>query len=141
MRKWFFLFLLLYPTSVAFANPVVYPSPSKIIVLGSAFTLEVSIITILLFFFHLSPVPVFLTLFMGNIGIYLTIFEPVLDMTPNLLVAEMLIVGLEGIFIKLISSLEVFQLETFTQFKWKYAFIVAAVGNIVSYYVGTVMSA
>jgi len=141
MRKWFFLFLLFYPASVAFANPVVIPDPANIIVLGSALFLEVSIMTILLFFLHMSPVPVFLALFAGNLGIYFAVFVPVLDAMLNLLVAEMLIVGLEGTFIKLISLSEIFQLETFTLLKWKSAFIIATVGNIVSYYVGYLMGA
>ncbi len=141
MRKWVLLFLLLYPASIAFANPVIIPDPANIIVLGSAFFLEASIMTILLFFFHMSPVPVFLTLFAGNLGIYFVVFVPVLDANLSLLAAEMLIVGLEGTFIKLISLSEIFQLETFTLLKWKYAFIIAASGNIVSYYVGTVMGA
>jgi hypothetical protein len=89
----------------------------------------------------MSPVPVFLILFAGNLGIYFVVFVPVLDAMISLLVAEMLIVGLEGTFIKLISLSEIFQLETFTQLKWKYAFIIAAVGNIVSYYVGAVRGA
>jgi len=143
MRKWVFLFLLLYPASAALANPVIDPISGLgyFMVLGSAFALEASIMTILLFFAHMSPVPVFFALLAGNLGIYFVVFVPLLDAALSLLVAEMLIVGLEGTFVKLISSFEVFQLETFTQLKWKYAFIIAAVGNIVSYYVGAVMSA
>lgn len=143
MRKWVLLFLLLYPASVAFANPVIDPMSDLpyIIVLGSAFFLEASIITISLFFLSMSPVPVFFALLAGNSAIYFTIFLPVLDANLSLPAAEALIVGLEGIFIKLISLSETFQLETFTSLKWKYAFIIAAFGNIVSYYVGTVMGA
>ena len=86
----------------------------------------------------MSPLPVFLILFAGNICFYFAIFVPILGAITSLLVAEIAIVGIEGTFIKLISLSDIFQLETFTQLKWKYAFIIAAVGNIASYYVGTV---
>ena len=108
-------------------------------VFGSALWLEVSITTIILLFFNLSPVPVFVALLIGNLGVYFGLFGPLLDETTNLLMLEMMIVVIEGTFIKFISLIEAFQLETFTKLKWKYAFLSAAIGNVVSYYVGVVV--
>lgn len=143
MRKWVLLFLLLYPASVAFANPTIGPVTglAYVMVLGSAMGLETSITTILLLFLSMSPVPVFFALLAGNLTIYFAVFLPVLDTNLSLLAAEAIIVGLEGTFIKLLSLSETFRMETFSLLKWRYAFIIAAVGNTVSYYVGTVMGA
>jgi len=144
MRKWSILFLLLCSAGVAFANPIIIDpigGLAYVIVLGSAIGVEVAIITILLFFFDMSPAPVFIALFIGNLTVYFAVFLPLLDAVSNLWVAEGLIVALDGVLIKAISRYELFQLETFTQLKWEYAFLIAAVGNIVSYYVGAVISA
>jgi len=145
MRKWVLLFLLLYPASVAFANPIIIPDPmgglAYVIVLGSAMGLEVSIMAILLFFLSMSPVPVFFALLAGNLAIYFVVFLPILDTNLSLLAAEIIIIGLDGTFIKLLSLSETFRMETFKLLKWRYAFIIAALGNTVSYYVGTVMGA
>jgi hypothetical protein len=51
------------------------------------------------------------------------------------------LLALDGIVIKIICLYDTFQQETFKGLKWEYAFLIAAVGNIVSYYVGAVISA
>ena len=145
MRKWIVLFLLFFPATVAFANPVIVFDPisafAYVMVLGSTLGLEVCITTILLLFFHMSPVPVFFALLIGNLAVYFGVFTVLLDAVPSLLIAEVVIVTIEGAFIKLISFFDRFQLETFTRLKWRYAFISAVVGNVVSYYAGTIISA
>lgn len=145
MRKWIFLFFLSLPATVAFGNPVIVSDPistiAYVMVLGSTLGLEVSITTVLLFFFHMSVVPVFFALLIGNLAIYFGVFVFLLDVVPSLLIAEAVLVAIEGAFIKLISFFDTFQLDTFTLLKWRYAFIIAAVSNVVSYYVGTIIGA
>ena len=53
--------------------------------------------------------------------------------------AEVLIVAVDGIMIKGISLCEMFQEISFKGLKWKYAFLIGMLGNVISYYVGTVM--
>lgn len=143
MKKWVVFIVLLFPATVAFANPVIIPDPLNwvrfVIVFGSSFGSEVLITTIILFFCHMAVVPLLIALFVGNLVIYFIIFQPVLSVTENLLVAEVVIVVVEGAFIKMISSFDTFQLEDFKGLKWRTAFITAVVGNLLSYSAGTVI--
>lgn len=143
MKKWAIFIVLLFPATVAFANPVIIPDPSNwvrlVIVFGSSFGAEVLITTIILFFCHMAVVPLLIALFVGNLVMYFIIFQPALSVTENLLVAEVVIVAVEGAFIKMISSFDTFQLEDFKGLKWRTAFIIAVVGNLLSYSAGTVI--
>jgi hypothetical protein len=142
MKKWVVLIVLLFST-VVFANPVGF-DPFKTIgsffVFGSLLWLETSIITVILFFCHMELVTSFIALFIGNLIIYFAIFLPALSAIDNLLTAEAIIVAVEGIFIKIISRINSFQTEDFKGLKWWTAFIIAAIGNALSYYVGTVIT-
>jgi hypothetical protein len=145
MRKWSVLFLLLCLTDVVRANPVIVPDPLSLIgyvtVLASSITVEVSIVTLILIFFDMSIKPVWLGLFVGNLTIYFVLFLPLFHAISSLLVVEGLIVLADGTLIKIISLFDTFQEEAFKGLKWRYAFLVAAIGNISSYYVGTLMHA
>ena len=144
MKKWLVLIVLLYPAATAFANPVIVFDPFNIIryilVLGSALGLEVLVATIILFFFHIAVVPALIALFAGNLLMYFAIFQPVLSATGNVPVSEAVIITAEGIFIKAISSFDTFRLEDFRGLKWTSAFIISAVGNMLSYGAGSVIS-
>jgi hypothetical protein len=144
MRKWLILIVLLFPAATAFANPVIIFDPIDgvryVIVLGSILGLEVLVTTIILFFCHIAVVPSLIALFTGNLLMYFVIFKPILSATENVPVAEAVIVAAEGVFIKVISLFDTFRLEDFKGLKWRTAFIISAVGNILSYGAGSVIS-
>jgi hypothetical protein len=142
MKKWAVLLILLYPAAAAFANPVNFDPGSWIafvIVFGATFGLEACVITTILFFCHMAAIPSLIALLIGNASIYFIIFKPLLSAVNNVLVAEVLIIVVEGIFIKIISSIDTFQLEDFKGLKWRTAFIASAVGNALSYYSGAII--
>ncbi|MFZ0035006.1 MAG: hypothetical protein WAK60_08485 [Sedimentisphaerales bacterium] len=143
MKKWVVLIALLFPATIAFANPTTpfaqFNWIKSIILFGSCFGLEVLLTTTLLFFCHMAVVPLLIALFTGNIVMYFVIFQPVLSATGNVPASEAVIVAVEGAFIKMISSFGTFQLEDFKGLKWRTAFIIAAAGNLLSYYSGVVI--
>jgi len=143
MKKWVVLIAILFPATVAFANPVIMPVPlnwvRSVILFGSCFGSEVLLTTTILFFCHMAVVPLLIVLFIGNMVMYFVIFQPVLSATGNVLASEAVIVAVEGAFIKMISSFDIFQLEDFKGLKWRTAFIIAVVGNLLSYSAGTVI--
>jgi len=142
-KKWTVFVILLYPAATAFANPVNFDPGSWIafvIVFGATFGLEAFVVTAILFFCRMAIYPSLIALFIGNITIYFIIFKPLLSAVDNVLVAEVLIIIVEGIFIKIISSFDIFQLEDFKGLKWRTAFIASAVGNALSYYSGAIIS-
>ncbi|OQA02541.1 MAG: hypothetical protein BWY69_01023 [Planctomycetes bacterium ADurb.Bin401] len=141
MKKWTALIILLFP-SILYANPIVFDpfgSIRAILVVGSMLWMEAVILTFILCFFRLEIVPLFFALFAGNLAIYFFIFSPILTESDNVLMAEIAIVAVDGIFIKLISRMDFFQMEDFTGLKWHTAFICALIGNALSYYVGSVI--
>jgi hypothetical protein len=81
----------------------------------------------------------FFALFFGDLLLYFVVFLPLLDLMPSLWMAEVLIVAVEGIMIKVISQCEIFWEMDFKKLKWKFAFLIGMLGNVISYYVGTVM--
>ncbi len=134
--------MVLFSTKVAFANPVVFDpigGISSVMVLGSAVTVEVCLVTLLLLFFDMSVKPLFFALFFGNLVLYFVAFLPLLHSLPSLWMAEALIVAADGIMIKVVSLCEIFQGMDFKELKWKYAFLISMLGNSISYYVGAVM--
>jgi len=142
MKKLFIIFLVLFFAKSAFANPVIFDpigSIGTVIVLGGAITVEVCLVTLLLLFFDMSVKPVFFALFFGNALLYFLVFLPLLEVLPSLWMSEVLIVAVDGILIKVISLCEMFWEMSFKGLKWKYAFLIGMLGNVMSYYVGVVM--
>lgn len=139
MKKRFFLILLAGLAGEVFANPIIY-EPTRLIpyiyIVGSCLLVESCIAAFILFFLDLSPKPMAAALFVGNLIIYFTIFRPFYERVDNFFVSEAMIVVLDGILIKIISSNAAFQENTFKRLRWPTAFMVAAIGNVVSYYVG-----
>jgi hypothetical protein len=139
MKKWAVLFILLFPTATAFANPIVIDADVWFrlgIILVAAFSVETLVVTTILYFCHMEFIPTLIAIFVGNFAIYFIIFKPILLSVHNVMVAELLIVAVEGIFIKIISSIDTFQLEEFKELKWPTAIIISAVGNAMSYFSG-----
>jgi hypothetical protein len=101
---------------------------------------EVCLTAILLFFCHMDPVRSFFALLGGNAAIYFLLFQPLLSVIGNVLAAEAVIVAADGAYIKMLSVFEPFQTEDFKGLKWRTAFICAAAGNVLSYFVGVVIN-
>ncbi len=143
MKKLVFILALLFPATIALANPSSNPFPmdwlKSTIFYVSCFGTEVLLVVTILFFCHMSVVPLLITLFIGNLLMYFFIFQPVLEATENVLASEAVIVFVEGVFIKMLSRFDTFQLDDFKRLKWITAFIIAAAGNFLSYYSGIVI--
>jgi len=140
MKKWLFLIVLTCLAGEVFANPIIVYDPTRVIpyaiVVGSCLLVEACIAAFILFFFDLSPKPVAAVLFIGNLVIYFVLFRPLYERVDSFFVSEAMIVVLDGILIKIICSNAAFQENTFKRLRWPAAFMVAAIGNVVSYYVG-----
>jgi len=143
MKKFLVIFMILFSTKVAFANPVIFDpigSMSSIVVVGGAIAVEACLVALLLLFFSMSVKPLFFALFFGNLILYFAIFLPVLNLLPSLWMAEVLIVAADGIMIKFISLCEMFQEMDFKGLKWKYVLPIATLGNSLSYCVGAAVN-
>jgi len=126
----------------ALANPIIVDPVSDIsyvIVLGGAITVEACLVTLLLLFFNMSVKPLFWALFFGNFVLYFVVFLPLLDLLPSLWMTEAFIVAADGTMIKALSLHEVFQENDFKVLKWRYALLIGALGNSLSYCVGAAM--
>jgi len=144
MKKYLFIFVLLFPAAIAFANPVVSLNPvywvKPFLILGTILGLETFLVVTILFFCHMAVIPCLIAYFSGNILIYFIIFQPLLSAIDNVWICEIIIIVIEGILIKVISTFDVFQLEEFKGLKWITAFICSATGNAFSYYLGTLLA-
>jgi hypothetical protein len=142
MKKWAVYSFMVFFADVVWANPVTLPTVSdggRLVVFLSASAVEVSIVTLFLFCFDMALKPVWFVLFFGNMIIYYMLFLPLMEAIPNLLLVEGLIVAADGVLIKMVSLFDAFQQHTFRRLQWKYALLIAAVSNVVSYYLGLVM--
>jgi hypothetical protein len=143
MKKFLVIFVILFSAKVAFANPVVFDpigSISSIVVVCAAIIVEACLVTLLLLFFRMSVKQLFFALFFGNLVLYFVVFLPILNLLPSLWMAEILIVAADGIMIKVISLCEMFQEMDFKEVKWKYALLIATLGNSFSYCIGAAMN-
>jgi len=142
VKKYVVIFMFLLLANVAFANPRIAFGPFDvfaIFVLVGAIAAEACLVTLLLMFFGMSLKPLFFALFFGNLAIYFVIFLPLLEILLNLWMVEILIVVADGIMIKVISMCEMFQESDFKGLKWKYALLIAMLGNSLSFYLGEVV--
>lgn len=143
MRNRAIFLMLLLLSAAAYANPVVFDpvgSIASLVVLLSAVAIEAGIVTLVLLFWGTEPTPLYGAVAAGNLVIYFVAFRPLLDST-NLTTAELVIVALDGVLIKILTRYDTFRDESFRPLKWPWAFVIAAVGNLVSYYVGAVAAA
>lgn len=143
MKHRIILVLLFGLAAVAYANPIVVDPVGNIayiIVLGSAVAIEAGIATLLLLFWGIEPTPVYIGLIVGNLAIYFAVFLPLLERVSMIWLAEAVVVGFDAVLIKILMHYDTFCGDTFRPLKWRYAFIIAAVGNLVSYYVGVTMN-
>jgi len=122
-----------------YANPVTFHPVDVVpyaLIVGSAVVVEAGIATLLLLFWGTETKPLYAALIAGNLAIYLVVFLPLLDNTSNVWFAEGVIVGLDGLLIKILTLFDVFQDDTFRPLRWRYAFLIATVSNVVSYCIG-----
>lgn len=143
MKHGIVIVLLSCLAGVAYANPVVFDpigSVAFIVVLGSAVAIEAGIGTLLLLFWGIEPTPVYIALIVGNLVIYFAVFLPFFESTSILWMAEAVIVGFDAVLIKMITFYDTFCGDEFRPIKWRYTVVIAAVGNLVSYYVGIAMN-
>jgi len=142
-RQVFIGFLLVCLSGSAYANPIVFDPVGMIpyvLVLGSAFAVEAAIVTLVLLFWGMELKPVFGALVVANLAVYFLVFFPLLDATSNVWVAEVAIVGVDGLLIRMLTRFDVFRGDDFRPIHWGYAFVIAAVGNVMSYSVGAAMT-
>ncbi len=138
MKKLAFLVMLLCPAGIVYANPRIDPTGyiPDLIKIGFSIGSEVFLLTLVLMFFDMAPMPVFLRLLAANVLVYYLVFVPLLSLVSSLWLSEIVIVGLDGVFLKLISQSAGLQGDTYIPIKWRYVFILAAIGNCVSYFAG-----
>ncbi len=141
MRKLVFIIALLFPATAAYANPLSSPLGifRPFIYYGACFGAEVSVVVIILFFCHISAISLAFVLFAGNLVLYFVLFRPMLSATGSVAASEVVIVFVEAVFIKFLSSLDSFRMDDFKRLRWITAVIIAAVGNWASYYSGLVL--
>ena len=128
--------------AVVLANPTVRPghAVASIVVILTAFGMELIFTTGYLTIVGLSAGAVFLGLLVVNLASYLGVLLPGLDLGVPVTIMEIVIVSLEAVAIKFMSCLPVFQADSFADLRWRHAFIAAAIGNAVSYGAGSMIS-
>jgi hypothetical protein len=140
MRNYAGLLVVLLPVSVASANPIdPIGSVLGLVPVAYILALETIVGTFFLLFAGMSGVNTLPVLYVGNLVVYFAFFLPLRHTGANVLFAETAVVAADGAFMKLLSTFDVFQSDTFTVLKWRYAFIIAALGNAISYYLGTMV--
>jgi hypothetical protein len=143
MKRWIIFIVLLFPAAVVYANPTSFPldvNLKLVVILGATFAAEAGLVAVILFFCHMAIVPTFGAMFASNLLMYFIIFRPVLEVTNNVTIVEAVIVAAEAVFIRIVSKVESFQEDEFEGLKWRTVFLVALVGNALSYYVGTIIA-
>jgi hypothetical protein len=137
------LLLVLVSAGTVRANPLgVNPTgmAAGVVVISAALLLEVFVTSGVLLFCGIAVVPMFCALVFGNIVSYLGIALPLYALVQRVWPVEMTIVAAEAVLIKLLSSFNLFQGDTFDGLKWRWALLAALAGNACSYYVGTLLA-
>ncbi len=139
----FVTFVVLALAGPAYANPL-GPDPANfaawIVVVTASLLLEVFVTTGFLFVAGIAVVPMFFALVLGNVITYVGIAVFLYETVEIAWLVEAIIVVIEAAFIKLLSSFDLFQGDSFDGLKWRVAFLSTLVGNACSYYVGTLLA-
>ncbi|MCX6930184.1 MAG: hypothetical protein NT154_44290 [Verrucomicrobia bacterium] len=126
---------------VASANPVML-NPSSLIaffvVAFWAFVVEAGIVALILAFRGVAPLRVFIAYFIANAGVFFFLFEPLLEgsSNPPMLALEALVVLIDGLVIKLLVTLAVFQGDNCRGVGWLRSTVISGLGNGLSYFIG-----
>ncbi|MCG3150606.1 MAG: hypothetical protein PCFJNLEI_04094 [Verrucomicrobiae bacterium] len=144
MRRLILILLLLCIPAAAYANPVMLPSSGLLafcIVVFWALVVEAGVVTLLLMFKGLVPLRFFMAFGLSNFAVFAFLFCPLLSLEKIPLgILELLVVGVDGAFIKLIARADGMQGDDYVSLSWSYALVTSLAGNAVSYFVGATMS-
>jgi hypothetical protein len=124
------------------ADPIVV-SPSSIvafyIVVSTALIVETGIVSALLAFRGAAPLNVFFGYLITNVSIYLLVFGLSFFVEPSfVLLKEIAVVLLDGLAIKILVSLSVFQGDNYRNVTWSLALLISGIGNSLSYIIGEI---
>ncbi len=139
MRRWIPVCLLLLAPLRAYANPIVI-NPGSIVsfwvVAVAALAVEAGIVALLLAFQGLNVVQVFAAFFSVNVAVFVCVFLPLLQRDWLAGAAELVVVSIDCLAIKLLAGLDLFQGENYTGLSWWRALVVSAFGNAASCFIG-----
>jgi len=127
--------------SVASANPVML-NPSSLlafyVVAFWSFVLEAGVVALLLVFRGVAPLRVFFAYFVCNAVVFFLLFEPLLERSnnPPVLLLELLVVGIDGLVIKVLVTVSSFQGDNYGGVSWLRSTVISGIGNGLSYFVG-----
>jgi hypothetical protein len=142
MRARLFIVLVLMMPIIARANPVSVDGQSLIafaIVAFWALVIESAIATLVLVSCGPLIVPLFGTLVVANIVVFLFAFLP-LSGRVSLWLLEPGVVLADGLFIKFVSSLPFVQGGGFLGVTWRRALVASLLGNTASFFIGVLAS-
>jgi len=133
--------LLLIPLALR-ANPVMVDGQSLIafgIVAFWALVIESGIATLVLGSCGVLILPVFGTLVIANVGVFLLAFLP-LTGRVSLWLLEPGVVLVDAMMIKLVASAPVFQAGNYVGVSWSRGLMASLLGNAASYFIGLIGS-
>src|SRR5437867_1356262 len=142
MRKRLLLVALIGMPFALKANPVSIDGQSLMafgIVAFWALVIESAIATMALISRGVLILPVFGTLVIANLGVFLLAFLPLSGRVP-LWLLEPAVVAADAVLIKLLVSAPVFQGSNYVGVSWRRVCVASALGNAASYFIGVIGS-
>jgi hypothetical protein len=140
--RWIAIAVLLMTPFGVRANPVMIDGQSLIafgIVAFWALVIESGIVTLALISSGLLVVPLFVTLIIANVGVFLFAFLPLTSRVP-LWLLEPGVVLADALAIKLVTSAPFLQGDSFVGVRWRRALAASLLGNASSYFIGVIGS-
>ena len=125
---------------LARANPVQIDGESLLafgIVAFWALVIESAIVTLGLVSRDVLIIPLFVTLVLANLCVFLFGFLPLCGKT-SLWILEPAVVAIDGILIKIVASAPFFQGVSFLGVSWRRSFTLSLIGNAASYFIGAI---
>jgi hypothetical protein len=132
----------LMATQVARANPVMVDGQSLFafgIIVFWALTIESGLATLSLVSCGVLIVPLFGTLLIANVGIFLVVFLPLTTREPLWLLEAGVVVA-DAVAIKLLAASPFLQGPGFWGVSWRRALLASFLGNAASYFIGVIAS-
>ena len=120
------------PISLDGGNLIAFP-----IVALFALAVEAAVVALLLTLRGMAPVPLFIAYFFTNVAVFiLLLISVVFVYRIPLAVFELFAIIADGLCIKLLSGLEIFQGDEFQNVSWLRSMVISCVGNAISYFAG-----
>lgn len=144
MRRRIAIVLCLLMPLAAWADPVII-DPTSLLAFGIvafwALIVEAGVVALLLTLQGLKPLRIFIAYGVANTAVFLFVLEPLLNReTASVPILEALVVVLDGLVIKLLTSLDSFQGDGYKGVSWLRSLVVSCLGNAVSYFIGNIAS-